>query len=102
MADTNEDIEFTAEGIDGVEYMLSTVDNPFSPFTQFLEWFSFDNTRGYHSAALLARIAKTSNDLPDAVQDQAIQDAIDEIVRENVSGMHRKVTRKMFTELQTN
>lgn len=90
MADTNTNV-----------YMLSTVDNPFSPFTQFQEWFAFDTVHGYHSAALLARIAKSSSELPDAVQDQAIQDAVDEIVRENVSGMHRRVTKEMFTELQT-
>jgi hypothetical protein len=76
-----------------VEYALTTVDNPFDPFTQFDQWFGFDTTHGYHSASLLARIARSSDDLSDADQHAAIQEAIDEIVRENVSGMHRKVSR---------
>lgn len=76
-----------------VEYALTTVDNPFDPFTQFNQWFAFDTTHGYHSSSLLARIARSSDDLSDADQHVAIQEAIEEIVIENVSGMHRKVSR---------
>lgn len=77
---------------EGEHYMLTTVDNPFDPFTQFEQWFSFDEASGYHSSGLLARIVKTSDELSDADQQQAIQDAIDEIIFENVSGMFRKVS----------
>lgn len=71
--------------------MLTTVDNPFNPFNQFDEWYAFDTQNNYHSSALLARIVKTSDELSDVDQDLAIEAAIDEIVRENVSGMHRKL-----------
>lgn len=74
------------------ESMLTTVDNPYDPFTQFDEWYRFDTQSGYHTSALLARIVRTSDELSDADQSVAIELAIDEIVRENVSGMHRKVT----------
>lgn len=76
------------------EYMLTTVDNPFDPFTQWNEWFAFDERSGYHTCGLLARITVTSNELSDLDQASAIQDAIEEIVRENVSGVHRKVQRQ--------
>lgn len=72
--------------------MLTTVDNPYDPFTQYEEWYAFDIRAGYHSTELLARIVVTSDELSDADQSVAIELAIDEIVRENVSGMHRKVT----------
>jgi hypothetical protein len=75
------------------EYMLTTVDNPFDPFTQWDEWYSFDTRHGYHTAGLLARIVITSDELSEADQAQAIQLGIEEIVRENVSGMHKKVAR---------
>lgn len=75
------------------EYMLTTTDNPFDPFTQFNEWFAFDVTKGYHTAALLARVAKVSNSLSEPDQARTIQDAIDEIVEENVTGMFKKVAR---------
>jgi uncharacterized Fe-S cluster-containing protein len=72
-------------------HMLTTVDNPFNPFTHFDEWRVWDESHGYHSLALLGRVVVTSDDLSDADNDVAIEDAINEIVRENVSGMHTKV-----------
>lgn len=79
---------------DTIEYMLTTVDNPFDPFTRFDEWLAYDTRMGYHSSAFLDRIAIVSNDLSEADQSLAIQNAIDEIVEENVSGMWTKVSRK--------
>lgn len=76
-----------------VEYMLTTVDNPFNPFTMFEEWYEYDVRMGYNSAAFLDRIANVSNDLSEPDQALAVQQAIDEIVTENVSGMWRKVSR---------
>ena len=42
---------------DPVEYMLTTVDNPFDPFTRFDEWLEYDTHMGYNTAAFLDRIA---------------------------------------------
>jgi hypothetical protein len=83
-------------------YMLTTFDNPFDPFTRWDEWFAWDMNAGYNSPGLLARIANSSSDLSDVDEFHAIQDAIDEIVRENVSGMHRKLKRDEFASLQSN
>lgn len=73
--------------------MLTTVDNPYNPFTHFKEWFAFDTVSGYNTASFLARIVITSDDLSDADQALAIQDAIDEIIEENVLGLYQKVLR---------
>lgn len=78
---------------DRPEYMLTTVDNPYDPFTQWDEWFNWDLNAGYHTSGLLARIARVSDDLSDADLHLAVQDAIAEVVRENVSGVHRRVLR---------
>lgn len=77
-----------------VEYMLTTVDNPFDPFTQFKAWYAWDFDAGYHTPSFLARIVKTSNELSEADQKIAIEEAIDEIVKENVLGLYRKVSRR--------
>lgn len=74
-----------------MSYALSTVDNPYNPFTQFEEWYGWDEAHGYHTCALLGRIVRTSDSLSDADNSNAIESAIDEIVTENVSGMHVKV-----------
>jgi len=86
----------TVGSSDGEVYMLSTVDNPFNPFTQWDEWFAYDEKLGYHTCALLARVTHTSDELSDVDQDLTVQQAIDEVVRYNVSGMHRKVSRSFF------
>lgn len=72
-------------------HMLTTTDNPYNPFTEYTEWYAFDSERGYFTTQFLARIVKTSHELSDADQSLAIESAIDEIVRENVLGIYRKV-----------
>jgi len=74
-------------------HMLTTIDNPFNPFTEFDEWRVFDETHHYNTLEMLARIAKTSYELSDADQDQAVEDAIDEIIMVNASGMWTKVAQ---------
>ncbi len=74
-----------------VEHMLTTVDNPYDPFTQFDEWYQFDQAAGYNTSGLLARIVVTSDELSEADQSLAIEHAIEEIVQVNALGIHRKV-----------
>lgn len=82
---------------DTTDYMLTTVDNPFDPFEQFDEWLAYDRQQGYNSLSFLARIAKVPPELSEADQSRIIDEAIDEIVRENVSGMWTKVARGEMT-----
>lgn len=74
-----------------VEHMLTTTDNPFNPFTDFDTWYAYDLVLGHHTSALLARVVRTSEELSEEDESQAMEDAIDKIVTENVSGVHRKV-----------
>lgn len=73
--------------------MLTTVDNPYDPFTNFDEWYEFDRLKGYDTCGYLARIAKTSSKLSDELNQLAINDAIDEICRYNWRGIYRKVEK---------
>ena len=77
-----------------IEIMLTTVDNPHDPFTDYDNWYQWDERAGYHTTSFLARIIQTSNEISDADQDLAIDQAIEEIVKENVSGVHTKVMRE--------
>lgn len=76
------------------ESMLTTVDNPFDPFTEFEAWFGYDTSHGYHTLPYLARIVKTSNELSESDQSVAIEQAIDEIVELNVLGIYKKVSQE--------
>jgi hypothetical protein len=84
-----------------VEYMLTTVDNPFDPFEQFDQWYAYDRELGYDTPGLLARIAATSDELSDLDQFLALQQAIDEIISENIFGVHRKVRRGQVAEMNS-
>lgn len=82
-------------------HMLTTIDNPYDPFTQFDEWSQFDESSGYYTSQFLARVTITSDNLSDADQDLAIELAIDEIVRENVNGMYKKVAAPSDFEMSS-
>ena len=66
--------------MDRPEYMLTTVDNPYDPFTQFDEWYAFDEQNGYCSCGLLARLVVDSDDLTDEQNERAIDEAVDDIL----------------------
>ncbi len=60
---------------------LTTSDNPYSPFTEWDQWYQFDESHGYHSCSLLARVARDSIGLPPSENDLIVEQAIDLIVR---------------------
>lgn len=70
---------------------LTTVDNPYNPFEQFVPWFLFDEEKGYHSCAYLARIARTSEQFSEEENDLEIERAIDEIIKYDFTDRYRKV-----------
>lgn len=74
------------------QVMITTLDNPYNPFTQYEEWLALDTARGYFSPGLLARYTITSNELSSQDQAKAILEGINDLIRENPFGMYRKVT----------
>lgn len=75
------------------ECRLTTFDNPYDPFTQFTEWFLFDEEKGYHTCGYLGRIARTSDAFSEEENDREVERAIDEIIRYDFRNIYRKVTR---------
>lgn len=77
---------------------VTTLDNPYDYFTQFDEWYAFDTSHGYDvigrpydTLNYVARIANVDSQMSDMEYDQAIDAAVDEIVRLNLTGNYRKV-----------
>lgn len=77
---------------------LSTNDNPFNPFEQFIPWFMFDVEKGYNSCGLLMRFAKISDDMSQVEIDKEIERAIDLIVKRDSADIYIKVTKELVTE----
>ena len=75
--------------------MLTTLDNPYDPFTQFDDWYGYDRDNGYNTCEYLARVCFTSDNLSEADETEAINAAIDEIISLNVTGNYKKVTKEV-------
>ena len=73
--------------------MLTTIDNPFDPFTQYDEWLSYDEQAGYYTNEYLARIANTSPTMTDEEVGAAIDTAIDRIIAVDPIGMYIKAIK---------
>lgn len=71
--------------------MITTIDNPFDPDTQFDDWFAFDEEQGYHTCSYLDRIAKTSSDLSNSKNQEIIENAIDEIIELDPLKIYKKI-----------
>lgn len=82
------------------DVMLTTIDNPYNPFTDFDDWYAYDTAMGYNTCGYLARIAATSPVLSDTENQKELERAIDEIVEFNVYGIHRKITDQPNTTKQ--
>ena len=79
------------------ECMITTIDNPYDPFTQFNHWFLFDTEKGYNTCAYLDRVAKVSEEFSDEENNLAIEQAIDEIIKYDFRNIYKKVSRTAST-----
>lgn len=75
------------------ECRLTTIDNPFDPFTQFDDWFLFDTEKGYNSCSRLDRITNLSDEMSEVEINEEIERAIDEIIKYDFLNIYKKVTR---------
>lgn len=84
------------------EYRLTTIDNPYDPFDDFVSWYYYDIDKGYDSCSKIARIANTSNALTDSENAMLIEDAINEIIKHDFRGIYVKVKKEVdFDEIVT-
>lgn len=60
---------------------VTTVDNPWNPFTNWDEWYRYDLGKGYFTCQRLARLAPVSEVLPDNVNYETIMEAMNELVK---------------------
>ena len=81
------------------EAMLTTIDNPYNPFTQYEEWYAYDRYLGHYTPEYLARVAIVSDGLSPLDQELAIDDAIAEIVALNFNGLYARVTKSNFDKV---
>lgn len=77
------------------ECMLTTTDNPYNPFEQFIQWYLFDIEKGYNSCERLNKIMEKNGvsvfgNLSQKEIDDAMEQAIDEIIEFDVANIYVK------------
>lgn len=71
-------------------FMLTTVDNPYNPLTDFDNWYQFDMDHGYDCCGRLARSTTDSDLLSEKEEKEDINRAIDEIIKYDPTNIYRK------------
>lgn len=79
--------------------MLSTKDNPFDPFKDFLNWYNFDSDKGYNSCGILDRISGETENLSPNEEAFVIESAIDSFIESDPTKMYIKVQKELDTEV---
>ena len=75
--------------------MLTTIDNPYNPFTDFDKWYMHDSfVLGYNTCQYLARTAKIEDDFSDVEKESAINEAIDKIIANDFLNIYKRVEEK--------
>ena len=78
-----------------LQHRLTSIDNPFDPFSQYDEWKDFDSRLGYYSEELVARVLVTSDEFPDSRQQSDYEEAIDTVLEYDVLKVFKKVSKQV-------
>lgn len=80
------------------EVMLTTFDNPYDPFDDFISWWMFDTEMGYNTCGLIARLSRYSEELSVSEDKLETERAIDAIVDNDFLNIYKKLTRSIEAE----
>lgn len=83
-------------------HMLTTIDNPYNPFTHYDEWMAWDMRMGYNTNGMLARIANTSDALSDAENQEEVERAMNRIVELDPLGLFIKIGAEQALKREKN
>ena len=96
------------------ETALTTIDNPYSPFSHFDEWYLYDLEKGYDCCGYIDRmktlLKEDTTYLSEDKENLIIEDVIDYICNNDPTGLYVKVekvpnnkeTNKDFVICKTN
>ena len=76
--------------------MITTYDNSFNPFDNFIAWYKEDMRLGHDTCGLLARTAQINAFSSDYLKEQAEEEAIDVLVS-TYPEIFKKVYRSDYT-----
>lgn len=60
--------------------LISTIDNPYNPWTDYDKWNQYDERNGYFTNQRVARLCLASNQSSDIDYEDAIEDAQNKLI----------------------
>lgn len=80
--------------------MITTIDNPYNPFTDYEKWYADDVAMGYNTCSLLGRLTPADDDsMSDDTVAGLVEYGQDELLRLNPTGMFAKIHKNDKTPL---
>lgn len=71
---------------------LTTTDNPWNPFTNWDEWYTYDMMMGYDTCGKLDRISTFLPTMPDPVNTEELHSAMDRLIEIGAIGYNGRVS----------
>ena len=73
---------------------LTTIDNPFDPFDDFISWFMFDIEKGYYTCSKIARLTKVTDDMTEKEESEEVERVVDRLIELDPLDIYKKVVRE--------
>lgn len=73
---------------------ITTFDNPYDPFEDFVSWFMFDIEKGYYTSSKIARLTKLTDEMTEKEENEEVERAIDELISVDPLDVYKKIVRE--------
>ena len=73
---------------------ITTIDNPFDPFDDYVSWHMFDTEQGYYTHNKIGRLVDTKEGMTEKEEIAEIERAIDRLIEIDPLDIYIKVTRE--------
>jgi len=78
-----------------ISYALTTIDNEFNPFDDFIKWNQRDIELGYNTCSRVAKLFQESSELSDQENMKQFEIVLDKFVSEDPLQLYVKVSRDL-------
>ena len=80
-----------------IEYAITTFDNPYNPFEEFVLWDLFDKEKGHCSNQKVARLANFSDEMTEKEMIEENNRAIDRLIELDFTNTYKRIARNNKT-----
>jgi hypothetical protein len=73
---------------------ISTIDNPYDPFEDYISWYMYDTEKGYYSSSKVARLLNTEDGLSTVEEMEEYERAVDRLIEIDPFDIFIKIVRE--------